>query len=375
MLNATHASNFSVSLSRVYAGSVPVSLSLSLSLLFSGHTPPDNLPLPTTIADQFACSAPDTGNDVQTAPAHIPTSASLGARYSGARRQSMLPSSSASAASESPGARRQSMISSGKSRRSSVFSEIENNKARVLWAKALWWATQEAKRRKALQKALQIQSAEMQNAFAISMTAGGGNLPPAGLHESDVYPNTSKLTSATNFNPVIPGNTQNGTPGPQSIAFQSHLVASMRKGVGSFQAWLHEDNATTAARKNSQGTESTGDSTRGFPPPGLLTRGVSGTLGTSANVPDVLQEEEGIVLRTLHHRYWTWCTIFCMVWVLVGRDVYQLLDPPVSADRPVYSLFVICALQIVIHFLLIPYDRGYFLGFYFWLDVSVFCLS
>ena len=63
-----------------------------------------------------------------------------------------------------------------------------------------------------------------------------------------------------------------------------------------------------------------------------------------------------------------------MVWVLLGRDVYILLDPPVSADRPVYSLFVICALQIVIHFLLIPYDRDYFLGFYFWLDVSVFCL-
>jgi hypothetical protein len=243
-----------------------------------------------------------------------------------------------------------------------VFSEIENQKARVLWAKALWWATQEAKRRKALQKALQIQSAEMQNAFAISMTAGGGNMPPAGLHESDAHQNTSKRTSASNFNPVIPGNTQKG------------LFASMRKGVGSFRAWLHEDNTTTASRKNSEGTESTAESTRGPPPPGLLTRSVSGTLGTSANVSEESPEEEGIVLRTLHHRYWTWCTIFCMVWVLVGRDVYQLLDPPVSADRPVYSLFVICALQIVIHFLLIPYDRDYFLGFYFWLDVSVFCL-
>ena len=358
MLNATHASNFSVCLSCVYAGSLPLSLSLSLSLLFSGHTPPDNLPLPTAIADQFACSAPDTNNDVQTAPAHSPASASLEAR-----RQSMLPSR--------------------KSRRTSVFGEIENQNARVLWAKALWWATQEAKRRKALQKALQIQSADMQNAFAISMTAGGGNMPPAGLHELDAHQNTSKRTSATNFNPVIPGNTQNGTPGPQSKAFQSHLFASMRKGVGLFHEWLLEDNTTTEARKNSDGTEST-ESTRGPPPPGRLIRSVSSTLGTSASVSssrsmnhhpsDESQEEEGIVLRTLHHRYWTWCTIFCMVWVLVGRDVYLLLDPPVSADRAVYSLFVICALQIVIHFLLIPYDRDYFLGFYFWLDVSVVCL-
>jgi hypothetical protein len=48
-----------------------LSLSLSLSSLFSEHTPPENLPLPNTIADQFACSAPDTDNDVQTAPAHL----------------------------------------------------------------------------------------------------------------------------------------------------------------------------------------------------------------------------------------------------------------------------------------------------------------
>jgi hypothetical protein len=89
---------------------------------------------------------------------------------------------------------------------------------------------------------------------------------------------------------------------------------------------------------------------------------------------DKSQEEKGIVLRTLNHRYWTWYTIFCMVWVLLVRDVYILLDPPVSADRPVYSLFVICALQIVIHMLLVPYDRDYFLVFHFWLDVSVLCL-
>jgi hypothetical protein len=330
-----------------------------------------------------------------------------------------------------------------------LFGEIEENEnARVLWVKALWWATQEAKRRKTLQKALQVQSADMEKAFAISMTAGGGNMPRTGLYESGAHQNTRDHTSATNFNPVIPVNTQNGIPGPKSHALQGHIFASVKKRVGSFHAWLHEDNTSTEARKNSGGTESTestrklsipghgifwpwnpqsspahtgpdfwssagtprrnsiipsrnstsGNSTSGSPPPpGLHTRAaprsvsstfsrsastfgigrsasISSFLNTSHHPSDKAQEEEGIVLRTLNHRYWTWLTIFCMVWVLVGRDIYVLLDPPVSADRPVYGLFVICALQIVIHFVLIPYDRVYFLGFYFWLDVSAFCL-
>jgi hypothetical protein len=121
-----------------------------------------------------------------------------------------------------------------------VFGEVDKQNASVLWVKALWWATQEAKRRKALQKALQAESADMKKAMAISMSAGGGNMPRAGLQESGAHQNTRDRTSSTKcttFAQVVDklqencstSSTNCRTIAPQREALQSHLFTSTRK--------------------------------------------------------------------------------------------------------------------------------------------------
>ena len=118
-----------------------------------------------------------------------------------------------------------------------MLGEIDKQNAGVLWVKALWWATQEAKRRKALQKALQAESADMKKAMAISMSAGGGNMPRA---ESGAHQNTRDRTSSTKcttFAQVVDKLQDNGstsstncrTIAPQREALQSHLFTSTRK--------------------------------------------------------------------------------------------------------------------------------------------------
>ena len=43
---------------------------------------------------------------------------------------------------------------------------------------------------------------------------------------------------------------------------------------------------------------------------------------------------------------WSCLTILSTIWVLGGDDIYILSDPPLWADRPVYSLYVICFFQV-----------------------------
>jgi len=63
-------------------------------------------------------------------------------------------------------------------------------------------------------------------------------------------------------------------------------------------------------------------------------------------------------------------TVLCTCWVLGGDDVYLLQDPPVSLDRPMYSLYVVCAVQFLLDLLMRSmFEPGYRLSFYFWLDV------
>jgi len=51
-------------------------------------------------------------------------------------------------------------------------------------------------------------------------------------------------------------------------------------------------------------------------------------------------------------------------------------DPPLSSDRLVYCLYLVCLVQLLLDLMLrSPFERNYFLGFYFWLDVSVFSVT
>jgi hypothetical protein len=47
---------------------------------------------------------------------------------------------------------------------------------------------------------------------------------------------------------------------------------------------------------------------------------------------------------------WSCLTILSTIWVLGGDDIYILSDPPLWADKPVYSLYVICFFQVFFSF-------------------------
>jgi hypothetical protein len=82
------------------------------------------------------------------------------------------------------------------------------------------------------------------------------------------------------------------------------------------------------------------------------------------------------ISRILNGKYYMLFSIACLLWVLGGRELYILGDPPLSADRQVYCLYVICLLQLLLDLMLrSPFETRYFLGFYFWLDVSVFSVT
>ena len=78
----------------------------------------------------------------------------------------------------------------------------------------------------------------------------------------------------------------------------------------------------------------------------------------------------------LKGRYYMFFSISCLLWVLGGREIYILGDPPLSTDRPVYYLYLVCLVQLLLDLMLrSPFEHHYFLGFYFWLDVSVFSVT
>ena len=82
------------------------------------------------------------------------------------------------------------------------------------------------------------------------------------------------------------------------------------------------------------------------------------------------------ISRILNGKYYMLFSIACLLWVLGGREIYILGDPPLSADRQVYYLYVVCLLQLLLDLVLrSPFETRYFLGFYFWLDVSVFSME
>ena len=67
---------------------------------------------------------------------------------------------------------------------------------------------------------------------------------------------------------------------------------------------------------------------------------------------------------------WQLVTILCTIWVLGGDDVYILSDAPLSADRGVHTLYVVCAAQflcdLVVRTVVEPGFRG---SFFFWLEL------
>jgi len=78
----------------------------------------------------------------------------------------------------------------------------------------------------------------------------------------------------------------------------------------------------------------------------------------------------------LNGRYYMFFSISCLLWVLGGREMYILGDPPLSTDKGVYYLYLVALVQLLLDLMLrSPFEHHYFLGFYFWLDVSVFSVK
>ena len=75
-------------------------------------------------------------------------------------------------------------------------------------------------------------------------------------------------------------------------------------------------------------------------------------------------------LRRVHEsRWWTAATLTCTLWALGGDDLYLLADPPMSLDRPIFSMYFISFLQfasdLASRCLLQP---SFLFSFFFWLD-------
>ena len=235
---------------------------------------------------------------------------------------------------------------------------LENTK--VLWAKALWFATQEARRRRAQGIADQKIARDASNTgvrlrSTVSMmqwmtAASVKRLNPNAVAALNI--GTAPFAQSTPADLAEPPGHSSPSLGSATSSMTTISPTTTRRMILTRRA-SHldsdgQDMSTEGARRNSiQGSRCT--SIR------LLTR----------------MEKVALRMETLlHSPFYVYLTVACTFWVLGGDNVYVLLDPPMALDKPVYSLYVLCAWQFLIDLLLrSSWQAGYIFCFYFWLDV------
>jgi hypothetical protein len=314
-------------------------------------------------------------------------------------------------------------------------SPDEKKDPKVLWAKALWWATQEVRRRKLTElhlapgsnnskgeklwgavKSVQRGLGEIRRSSlaavkvsSFSLNAVAPSDPSAQSEESpcenERTPNSLKKSttfiSAARLWRISTGRDERpGSPSRDlEKGFVSPRILSDRPIQGS---WRRRDSVnnlvrSSSGRRGSVGSlhssgdsiqssiESTCDTIESPRMPGKReSHGVSESLHifhselkkTPKTRPTEPQTFDERMSRILNGKYYMFFSIACLLWVLGGREIYILGDPPLSSDRPVYCLYLVCLLQLLLDLMLrSPFERNYFLGFYFWLDVSVFSVT
>jgi len=223
----------------------------------------------------------------------------------------------------------------------SVQSCLGNDRAKVRWAKALWWASQEARRRKAQQ------IAEQRLARSHAKTGR--------LRQSVAMIQWITKSSSSTVAPLTMA--ADGT----SDFMCSHAALETVVGGGS--------NKEKAAKQQRHSEDSEGSMAGSHHGSARRWRGSWSRNGSSFSI-NPSSPLAAQVQRVLQSPAYIYLTVFCTFWVLGGDDVYLLQDPPMSWDRAIYMLYVVCAAQFVLDLVLrTVWERGYALCFYFWLDL------
>ena len=302
----------------------------------------------------------------------------------------------------------------------------EKKDPKVLWTKALWWATQEVRRRKltelhlapvsspgsnnskgkgflhtvkSLRRGLSSFSAVKVRSLPHNSVAPSGH--PSGHSEespserewkkSTTFISAARLwrtSTDRNKQPDSPArDLEQGFVSPVPILSARPMQCSTRSrdgprsnrrgSVGSLQPG---DSIQSSVESRCDTEESPKESARKRDSLGASSESLhvfhsehKNTQKTSPTEPQTFHER---LIRILNGKNYMIFSISCLLWVLGGREIYILGDPPLSSDRPVYCLYLVCLLQLLLDLMLrSPFERHYFLSFYFWLDVSVFSVK
>ena len=252
--------------------------------------------------------------------------------------------------------------------------------SKLLWAKALWWATQEASRRRAQKLAEekstpdgQLSGVRLRNAIVLAKKL----LLPSPRHSTDV---------SLEFGHVA-GEAGGGVVGGGGIFRRVARIARMfgrapaqlvspepepAPGAGEAAAACPLVTSGTDDDISASGSHSINrHGASNAETPELTALGSPGRKqGALASPVRVESVWEGNFSHLLHSKVYILMTIVCTFWALGGEDMYLLQGPPVSLDRNIYSIFVVCAVLFLVDLMLrVKYEGGYWLSFWFWLDV------
>jgi hypothetical protein len=250
---------------------------------------------------------------------------------------------------------------------------------KLLWAKALWWATQEASRRRAQKLAEEkstpdgrLSGVRLRNAIVLAKKL----LQPSPRHSTDVSLEFGHVAGEVGGGVVGGGGifrrvariarmfgrapAQLVSPEPEPASGAGVAAAACPSVMSGTDDDIYASCSHSVHRHGS--ISETPDLTA-LGSPGRK----QGALALAVRVESVW---EGNFARLLHSKVYIIVTMLCTLWALLGEDIYLLQGPPVSLDRNIYSIFVVCVVLFLVDLMLRgKYEAGYWLSFWFWLDV------
>jgi len=223
---------------------------------------------------------------------------------------------------------------------------LAHGRARVRWTKASWWAKQEAQRKQdgGPSKGLSVVTSVIRQ-----MMKQHKAVAPLDQASSPQSLGTLPRNNSQDSMRSLPRN--NSGDSLVSAASAGEQVRRLRRRASETSV-LYSDNPlhgdSIQAREASTGLDA------------VTEKRTVAEKGTA----------ESLSQRVLQSKRFVFATLICTFWLLIGGDTYLLQSPPVSMDRPTYSLYVICAVQFLADLILrCKVDIKYRFGFYFWLDL------
>ena len=273
------------------------------------------------------------------------------------------------------------------------LNSVVHKDPKMLWAKALWWATQEAGRRRAKKLAEEITAPYGQRRLSGMRMRTTISMAKKVLHTGPKVPSTvvplelghmaggpfaegrgeevgggvvggkgmfRRVAGIARMLGRSPSNLVSPEPEPAPGAGEAAAAHPICKSPSSiFKSGKF--NASYIHRLNH------GDSNAEITALGSPGGKKPAALSSPVRVESVLREN---FTRLMRSKVYIGFTILCTLWVLGGEDVYMLHNPPVWLDKNVFVLSIVCAGLFLVDLLVrSTYEAGYSLSFWFWLDV------